>query len=234
MKFIISPSKTQKIKLNDTFDTSTPIFNKMAKTINTLLKKYDPLQLKSIFKVSDNIALMTYNNIQSFDTTKSGHAIFSYTGLVFKEIQANTLTYEQIRYLNDNLLILSAYYGVLKPLDLIKPYRLDYKTTIDDLDLASIWNDKINAYLDCDVIVNLASKEFSCRINKDMIHIEFKELRNNKFRVISTNAKMARGKLVHMIAKNKIDTTHDLKRLEVHGYNFNDQLSEKFNYVFTK
>jgi len=149
-------------------------------------------------------------------------------------MKVDELNEEQVNYLNDTLVILSAHYGALRPFDLIKNYRLDYKMQIPKLALKDIWDYRVNEYLGGEVIINLASSEFSSMIKGSKIDIEFKERRNGKYKVIGTYAKMARGRMINMIAKNMVESPEEIKGFSVLGYAYNEELSSDSRYVFTK
>lgn len=235
MKIIISPSKTQNVQYFSQYKSSQPVFYDTAQQINKIFKAFSINELKSIYKASDEIINETYSNIQNFDNANAGQAIFSYTGAVFNEIKPLDMTDSQIEYLNANLIILSAQYGILRPYDMIKAYRLDYFTKIPDIDLKIIWKDKINEYIKDDkIIINLASKEFSSLIDKDMIDIEFKEKRNGKYVVVGTYAKKARGKMVNLLAENNISDINEIKKLAINDYKYNIELSDNSKFVFIK
>lgn len=234
MKIIVSPSKTQMIKMDSRFGAAIPEFAEQAENINTKLKKLNKKQLKKMYKASDKIVDEAHNSIHEFAGADEGQAIFSYTGAVFNNMAVDELNDEQVKYLNDTLVILSAHYGVLKPFDLIKNYRLDYKMQVLNMNLKDIWQDKVNDYLEGEVTINLASAEFSNMIKTKKIDIEFKELRDGKYKIIGTYAKMARGRMINMIAKNMTADAQDIKRFSVMGYEYNEELSNEKKYVFTK
>lgn len=234
MKIIVSPSKTQNISYDNRFDSYSPMFCNEADKINSVLKNFDKETLKSIYNSSDQIVNTTYENIQNYSDAELGQAIFSYTGFVYKQLNANELSKEELLFLNKHLLILSAHYGILRPLDSIRSYRLDYNMTIPNINLKDFWSAKINDHIKNETIINLASNEFSSIIKKNMLDIEFKEKKNGKYKVAATYAKMARGNMIKQIAQNKITDTYKLKDLDVLGYCYNNDLSSENNYVFTK
>ncbi|WP_375326291.1 YaaA family protein [Candidatus Tisiphia endosymbiont of Nemotelus uliginosus] len=155
-------------------------------------------------KMSDKIAELNYERFQNFDNQVSKQAVLAYTGDVYQNIDKQNFTQEQINFSQDHLLIISGLYGVLKPLDLIKPYRLEMSVTLPDLEkLANFWQDQVTTYINqilvthsSKYLINLASNEYAIAINQHnlqypIINIHFKEERNNKLQVIGINAKKA-------------------------------------------
>ena len=135
-----------------------------------------------------------------------------------------------------HLVILSALYGVLTPLTGIKPYRLDMTMSISKKNsLYEFWQESINEYIEEEeMIINLASKEFSKMIKKPLINIEFFEEKNEKLVQISTNSKKARGEMVKCIVKTKAEKLDDIRKISFDGYKFNKKLSKENILVFVK
>ena len=196
-------------------------------------------------KVNKEIAFKTFANIKDFKISKNrGHALKCYDGLVFKNIGVEDFDYDDINFANNHLRILSGFYGILKPLTSIQPYRLEMgcKIEIDNYkNLYKFWQDKIynNIISLNEPIINLASKEYSKTITpylKDsdkFINIDFLMFKNGKYKAVATSAKMARGQMTRYIIKNKITNIELLKDFYYDVYQYNQHLSNETNFVFT-
>jgi len=184
-----------------------------------------------------------------FTPENSKQAILAFNGDVYQGLNATTLSKENFETAQSKLRILSGLYGVLKPFDLIQPYRLEMGTKLKyfkSKDLYSFWNPlitkKINeavSHSGNKVLVNLASNEYFKSIDKKKLKAEivtpdFKELKNGKYAMISFFAKRARGLMTRFIIENNISDPADLLAFDVEGYSFNSRLSKQDNPVFTR
>lgn len=242
---ILSPAKNIDLKSFENFSFEKPLFYDEAKIIHRHLYNLEPVDIESIMKVNNKIAFNTFCNIKDFNIDKDkAHALNSYDGLVFKNINTKDFIEEDVSFANKHLRILSGLYGVLTPLTSIQPYRLEMgcKLSIDDKkDLYKFWKDKIyqELYKNNDTIINLASKEYSKTItpfltSKDkFINIDFLVFKNGKYKTVATLAKMARGQMVRYIIKNKIDNIESLKDFYFDIFSFNEHLSNETNLIFT-
>lgn len=235
MKILLSPSKTQ--------DFSNPLgigqdklkYEDVSNQIYNHLKKLDLDDILSAYKVSEKLALEVQCMIKSYEDSQSSEAISAYTGSVYREIKVNDYSEIELKFLQNHVRILSSFYGVLKPLDLIKAYRLDMKTKLKELDIKKIWKDLYSdEFKDEDLIINLASKEFSSIINADFINIDFKDYNGDKYIVKGTYAKIARGKMVNEIVKSAFESIDEIKKIVVDNYKYNESVSTKDNLVFTR
>ncbi|WP_250277348.1 peroxide stress protein YaaA [[Clostridium] colinum] len=245
MVIILSPAKNIKIRNFEGFDFEEPIFYKETKQIYNNLNTLEPHNIESIMKVNKEIAFKTFINIKDFNIDKKqGHALKSYDGLVFKNIEVEKFNNEDITFANEHLRILSGFYGVLKPLTYIQPYRLEMgcKISIDNAkNLYEFWEDKIYKKISSinEPIVNLASKEYSKTITPFLkstdkfINIDFFIFKNGKYRTVATSAKMARGQMTKFIIKNKINDIEKIKDFYYNEYQYNKNLSNDNNFVFT-
>lgn len=198
MMIIFSPTKTLK-KTENKYECTTPQHLDIASEID-----------------------MMYNVIKS----DSNQALFFYNGISFKYLDVTTLNDNNINYLNNHLIILSALYGMLKPLDLINEYRLDFTNK----QLYEYWN----LYID-DVVINLASLEYSKMVKcKKVINIEFKEYKNNKLTVSGTYNKMLRGLMLRYLTVNNIEDINLIKEFNELEYSYNEELSKGNTLVFCK
>lgn len=236
MKIIISPSKTQKITKIMGFDFKSAIYKDKTDYLVNLMKKFKKEEIKKIMKTSDKLTNEIYNNYKAFLDEKLGHAAASYTGIAFRSLDIKEFSKKEVEYMEKHLVILSALYGVLTPLTGIKPYRLDMTMSISKKNsLYEFWQESINEYFEEEeMIINLASKEFSKMIKKPLINIEFFEEKNEKLVQISTNSKKARGEMVKCIVKTKAEKLDDIRRISFDGYKFNKKLSKENVLVFVK
>jgi hypothetical protein len=172
-------------------------------------------------------------------------AILSYEGIAFQYMAPTVFEKDQMEYIQTHLRILSAFYGVLKPMDGITPYRLEMqaKASIEEKrDLYELWGDRIyrEVTMDSEVIINLASKEYSRCVEKyikpedTFITVNFGEMDNGRFVTKATYAKMARGEMVRYMAENKIEEPEKIKSFDRLGYVFREDMSDRTNYFFER
>lgn len=248
MKIIISPAKkltTEKITIKK---CSAIQFSDEAKYLVDQLKNYEVNEIKQLMGLSDNLAQLNYERFQQWDlnSDKVNPAIYMFQGDVFQGLKAETLTTNEIEFAQEHLRILSGLYGLLKPLDLVFPYRLEMGTKVKTKagkNLYEFWDDKLSKALisemkDNDVLVNLASNEYSKvlqleKFQQPIITPIFKDYKNGNLKVISFFAKKARGEMCNFIIKNKITNTEGLKLFQNLGYKFTEE-TEKGEFLFTR
>lgn len=230
----------------DTFETSSPKFLEQTKIIKQKLQNLSDEQLQKIWKCSDSIAKTNIQRLQTmnFDTATTP-AILAYEGLQYKHMGASVFSTDEFAYLDRHLRILSGFYGILKPLDGVVPYRLELQAKLEvggSKDLYAFWGDKIANELlsQSDTIINLASKEYSKAItpylnqNTKFITCTFAELKNEKLIEKGTMCKMARGEMVRFMAQNNVESLDGVKAFDVMGYKFSESYSNENNLVFIK
>ena len=237
-------------KVFDVKNTSTPEFEVDAKLLASKMKGYDIEELKKLLKVSPALAKSTFERYSIFDNTDTPQlpAILAYTGSVFKEIRTADFTQDTFDFAQQSLRIISVLYGLLRPLDNIKAYRMEYSLKLDMIggDLYKFWNPKLTLRLIDDIkksgglLVNLASLDvlpaLDVKLLKESVTIitpEVKSLKNGKYEVVRTYAKMFRGAMTHYILKNKISDPKQLHGFEFRGCKFNSVLSTNYNYIYT-
>ena len=249
MKIILSPTKTMS-NSNSKVDkslSSSPVFLKEAIKINSLLRSFPKLEIKKTMKLSESLSNQTYDYIHLWnlpDSLKS-HSVHTYQGTAFKSLSPEDWDSESINFAQENLLILSGLYGVLKPYDVIDKYRLEMNQkfiVINDFkNLHKFWEDKITNYFNQfnknETIINLASKEYFDVINFDkirsqIINCTFYERSNDKLKIIGNYAKSARGKMAKFIIENQLDNIKDLKNFNEMNYMFSNDISTQTNFVF--
>lgn len=244
MKIIISPAKKM-IDTSDSFVPSTkPCFLHDAKTIFNTIKKLNREELKTVLKCNDQLVDLNYDRYATNKLEKANMmALVTYQGLQYQEMAPHVFSDDAWQYVNEHLVILSGLYGYLKPTDAVVPYRLEMQAKIkikNHHNLYDFWGDKIAKELlrDNDVIINLASKEYSDVIEpycKDrMITIVFGELINDKIKIKGTLAKMARGAMVRYMAEHNITQVDDMKHFNLYGFAYSKQHSSKNEIVFIK
>ena len=252
MKIIISPAKSLDFESKVPTDLYTqPRFLEKSEKLNHKLKTLSKKKLSELMKISDDLSALNYDRNQTWETpfTKENakQAIYSFTGAVFQGIDVNTFTDEKIPVLQERLRILSGLYGLLKPLDLIQPYRLEMGTRLkvgktENLykfwknELANSLNDELE---DGELLVNLASTEYFKALPKKVLKVPmitpvFKDFKNGEYKTIMTYAKIARGLMVRYIILNDITTIDGLKGFNIDKYRFSEDLSSGNDLVFTR
>jgi hypothetical protein len=254
MLIIISPAKTldyeSPISVHGHSDISFP---KESKQLITNLKKLKVEEIEKLMNVSHKIALLNYDRFAQwklpFNETESRQALFAFKGEVYNGLDAYSLSQKDCDNAQNHLRILSGLYGVLRPYDLILPYRLEMGTKLETTKftgLYAFWGDKIRKNLQqaldasgSQVLVNLASAEYykAAQLNKlkaDIITPSFKEGRDDGYKMITIYAKKARGLMSRYIIQNQIEKAEDLKHFDLEGYFYNDELSNDKEYIFTR
>lgn len=249
MLILLSPAKT--------IDESPAVFEhytqpkllEQSQQLIDVLRQKSIDDIKTLMGISDKLAIENVGRYQSYSTPfsleTSKQAIFAFKGGVYQGLDIDTFSDDDLLHSQEVLRILSGLYGVLSPLDLMFPYRLEMGTKLDvatHKNLYQFWGntitDKLNE-LASPIIVNLASIEYFKSVNKkelngQLIQIDFKENRNGKYKVIAFNAKKARGAMAGQIIKNRLTSVEQLKELTPLDYTYNIDLSTDTHLVFTK
>lgn len=231
MKIIISPAKVQNGQLIFNYEFKPINFEPETHMLNNCLKDYSKNDISKLMKIKNKLLDSTYEAIQN-DFARN-HAINLYNGIVYKEICTNLYDPIQLEYMNNHLRILSALYGVLEPLTGIKPYRLDMTMKPNQINLYEYWKPSITEYFKDELIINLASVEYSKMLNLPMINIHFKERIDDAYKIVTVRAKKARGLMVDYLITHTISDLEDIKSFSEADYQFNENLSDDMNYVFT-
>jgi len=254
MLLIISPAKkldfdsiaqTEKFTQADFLDDSQEL-------INTLLP-YTVGDLEKLMKLSRNLAELNYQRYRDwqlpFNPQNAKQAISTFKGDVYHGLNIESFNDEQLDFAQQHLRILSGLYGLLRPLDLMQPYRLEMGTRLENQrgkNLYEFWQDKITIAINKQLkqsgsshLINLASNEyFKSVIPKQVIAPiitpVFKELKNDQYKIISLLAKRARGMMSAYILKNQLNNVEDIKQFADAGYKYNETLSTEFEWVFTR
>jgi len=236
MKIIVAPSKTQQYERRISNKNSKPKFQQESLELRKILKSKEIDEIARIMKIKgkklEEVLKIYETSVEELD---KACAIEAYTGFVFKELNLEGYSQEQLAYMEDKIRILSALYGVVKPFDSISPYRLDMTMKICDQSLYSFWTEKISQeFSEEELIVNLASKEFSKLVKRPMLTIDFKVIKDGKLKTIGTYAKKARGMMLHYLICNRVEEISKIKQFNKEGYYFSEEHSEKNNWVFIK
>lgn len=254
MLIVISPAKLLDYKTPPTTDSFTiPEMLSDSEELLHELRKMNASQLASLTGTSITLGQLNYERFQMwhqpFSLENAKQAVLAFNGEVFRGLEAKSLPETQLLKLQNKLRIISGLHGVLKPLDLIQPYRLgmrDKLKTPQSENLYDFWGDKITAKINMaitesgsKILVNLASNEYFKSINKkevvgEIVTPEFKNMKNGKYKVIVVYAKKARGLMTRFIFENNIDNAEDLQAFDIDGYVFNPRLSKPQNPVFTR
>lgn len=252
MKIVISPAKSLDFQTKvPTAKFTQGIFLNEAKKLNKVLKKESPKELSELMKISPKLAELNWERNQNwqlpFSLENAKQAVFAFKGDVYLGLDAYSLLPEQIIQLQNKLRILSGQYGLLKPLDLIQPYRLEMGAKLKvgkAQNVYQFWENKITKELnnemeDDELFINLASNEYFKSINTKLLKAPvvtpiFKDYKNEKLKIISFFAKKARGLMVRYIIDYNIEKTEDLKGFNYEGYAFDANLSSESELVFTR
>ena len=246
LKIVISPAK--KMNITDEFpcNATVPVFSDRADVLHGILKNKNIQELKTLWKCSDKLADENFERIKSMNLKDNlTPAILTYEGIVFQHI-VPALSYDKnIKYLQENLRILSGLYGVLKALDGITLYRLEMQSKLkvnEFKNLYDFWGIKLYKEIsdESKTIINLASKEYSKCIEKFLskddkfITCSFVEMSGEKLVVKGTYSKMARGEMVRFMAENNIENPVEIQKFDRLGYSFRSDLSSDSEYVFER
>ncbi len=252
MKILISPAKSMDFETKAPVESYTePVFLDQAERLSKVLKKKSARSLSKLMSISDALGKLNYERNQNwhlpFTAENAKQAVYSFTGEVYRGLDATTLPADMLGDLQDELRILSGQYGLLKPFDLIQPYRLEMGTKLkvgSKNNLYEFWGDKITNELndemeEGELLVNLASNEYfkAVKVKKlkgRLITPVFKDFKNGKLMSIMTFAKHARGQMVRYIIENRCRTEEDIKGFNLGGYAFAEELSSDGELVFTR
>ena len=254
MIVLLSPAKTLDYSKDFDVQHTAPAFLSDSAKLIKELKVKEPKDIASLMGLSDKLAALNFDRYQSWSASKtmgndSKPALFVFQGDVYQGLQAGTFNKKDITFAQKHLRILSGLYGELRPLDVIKPYRLEMGTrlpTAKGKNLYEFWGTKVQENIlkelkanKSDLIVNLASKEYFTVVGSlpesvDVVSPVFKDFKNGEYKLISFYAKKARGYMSHWIIKNKITKSEDLKNFDAEGYKYSKKLSAESEPVFLR
>lgn len=253
MIIIMSPAKLQN------FDTpapvkesTTPLYPKEAKMLYKSLEALSASDISSLMSINPQLAHNVYQYIHAFplSRTPQKQAIFAYNGIAYQGLDAQSFTKEDMDFAQNHLVHISGLYGILRPLDLIKPYRLEMQISVVNnkgKNLYDFWSDTISKNLakkmkaDDNTLINLASKEYAKAVNQKLLPKDskiitpiFKQHTDKGYKQIVVYAKKARGMMTRFIIQNKLTDIEHLKAFDTEGYTYAPQLSDGREWVFVR
>lgn len=254
MLFVISPAKSlDQSPASLSLKESQSDFLDQSQILVNQLKDYGPVDIANLMGLSDKLSELNYQRYQDWQLPMSEEharpAGFLFKGDVYQGLDIRSLNEQQVSYLQTHLGILSGLYGIVRPMDVILPYRLEMSTGLENergKNLYQFWGsritDWINAHLDAktgNVLVNLASNEYFKAVDRKkldatIITPQFKDWKNGQYKMISFYAKKARGLMVRYAAVEQIEQVEGLKHFDYEGYNFAPELSSETDWVFTR
>ena len=252
MKILLSPAKSLDFKSKLPTERSSIIcFEKEAEYLNSILKSKSPSELSNLMSISSKIAALNYERNHSwslpFTNTNARQAVYAFSGDVYRGLDAYSIDDSRIDFLQNSVRIISGLYGLIKPLDLIQPYRLEMGTKLafdSNKNLYDYWRKKItkqiNSELESDEpVLNLASNEYFKAVDNKVIKADvysanFKQLKNGDYKTIAIFSKKARGLMTRFIVDNKINDVNDIKSFDYDGYMYHENLSSSKNLIFTR
>ncbi|MCF2554040.1 peroxide stress protein YaaA [Faecalicatena contorta] len=244
MKIIISPAKKMNTNTDMFSCKGTPVFLKDTEKLKEWIKTLTYEEVKALWGCNDKIAELNFRRFHEMDLHRNlTPALISYEGIQYQYMAPEVFDQSEWEYVQSHLRILSGFYGVLKPLDGVTPYRLEMqaKAQIEDKkNLYEFWGNRLYGEVrgDGETIVNLASKEYSKCIEKYLtsgdhyITCVFGERKGGKIIQKGTQAKMARGEMVRYMAAHHVENTEDLKQFHGLDYSFAEDESTETEYVF--
>ena len=253
MLMLLSPAKTLDFETPaPTTETSKPVLLREASTLAKLMKTKSEQDLAGMMKISPKLAALNHERFQTWTPARGAlkQSLFAFRGDVYQGLQADTFSTQDIRFAQKHLRMLSGLYGLLKPLDLIKPYRLEMGTRLGNqrgADLYDFWQvalaKKLLEDLDSQakpVVINLASNEYFKAVDVSALgHVQiinpvFKDTSNGRLKIISFFAKRARGAMANFVIKQRIKQPEKLKTFDTDGYQYQPDLSTETDWVFAR
>ncbi|WP_337843249.1 peroxide stress protein YaaA [Rheinheimera sp.] len=232
---------------------SQPALLAEAQALMPVCRDLSPQQLSSLMGISDKLAGLNAARFAQWSTPftpdNARQAVFAFNGDVYQGLQAQSLSREDLAFAQQHLRILSGLYGVLRPLDLMQPYRLEMGTSLANprgKNLYQFWGSRISEALNLqleqlqsDTLLNLASQEYFKAVDKKalkarVVNVEFKDFKNGQYKVISFYAKKARGLMARFVTEQRLTSVAGIKDFDVAGYRFSAEQSTPEQFVFTR
>ncbi|MBR5520862.1 MAG: peroxide stress protein YaaA [Oscillospiraceae bacterium] len=244
LKIIISPAKKMVTDPDSLECTGLPYFVDKAEYLKNILKSKNYAELKKLWACNDSIAELNCRRLDTMDLHRNiTPAILAYDGIAFKYMAPAVFDNDQFEYIQNHLFILSGFYGAVRPFDGVVPYRLEMQAklkTDDFKNLYDYWGNKIYDYVTtgCDVVINLASEEYSKVISKyitdkvKFVTVTFADLINGRLVEKGTKCKMARGEMVRYMAENHVEDADEIKYFNRLDYTYSPEHSTDTNIVF--
>ena len=252
IQFVISPAKSLDFEnQSPTTSQSEPSFIEDAQTVMQTLSGQSVDDLEKLMKISTKLAQLNVDRHMGWssnnDSGTAKQAVFAFNGDVYTGLDAASIDEKHHDYMQNHLRILSGLYGVLKPLDLIMPYRLEMgsKLAVEaHKNLYQFWGSKLAEFIETDlgkegVLLNLASNEYAKALQLNnfknrVITIHFKEFKNDTYKVIGFFAKKARGLMARYLIDHEVTDAEKVKDFNAEGYVFHEALSDSSNWIFTR
>lgn len=254
MLAVVSPAKKLDFEpLTRPIGYSDPTFPDETMELVKSARKLNRSALQRLMKLSDKLTDLNHQRFKAFtDTPQPDHvkqAVMAFAGDTYVGLDAASLNEDDLVYAQDHLRIISGLYGLLRPLDVIQPYRLEMGSRLKNprgADLYQFWGDQLANALDetvgkhrFPVIINVASNEYfkaakAKSVQARIITPIFKEIKNGEARTLGLFAKRARGSLARYMIQNRVEDPEGLKSFDLGGYQYRDDLSEENTWVFTR
>lgn len=250
---VVSPAKNLDFKSKYNVQTTQPRLMECTTELIDVMRMRTVDDVKDLMSISRQLAGLNVHRFKQFEvehtSENSQPSVFAFNGDVYQGLQAQTFDQEKLDFAQQHLRILSGLYGLLRPLDLIQPYRLEMGTKLafdDYKTLYQYWDNTILKLLledlqeqGDDIIVNLASVEYFKSVDKKevparVIDVEFKDLKNEKYKIVAFYAKKARGLMSRYIIENGISNPEDLKGFDYKGYYYDDSESTENKFAFKR
>lgn len=250
---VISPAKTLDYSGADYPDFTVPAVLNQSEALVNQLSTYDASELSKLMKISDKLADLNQQRYQDFETPftpeNAKQALLVFNGDVYRGIDVENYDSDDLAFAQDHLRILSGLYGILRPLDLMQPYRLEMGTKLKNergRNLYEFWGSQISELInealaeeETPYLVNLASNEYFKSVDlkalkAKVLNIAFKENKSGTYKVVAIHAKRARGMMVDFVIRNRIESLELMKGFDRDGYAFNAELSTDDEWVFCR
>ena len=244
MKIIIAPAKIMKIDRDSFPIQSKPQFLDKTRILERFLKSRSNEQLKDLWHASENVTKQSILQLENMNLDERlTPAILAFSGIQYQYMAPDLFTQPALDYIQKNLRILSGFYGMLRPFDGVCPYRLESNTKMvgfRDYSLYHFWGSDIaeNLFQEDNIVIDLASKQYTRLVKpylsqgRQLITVDFQELKNDKWKTVGVHAKMARGEMVRYIAEKQIKNPTDLQDFNDFEFQFEPDVSTKDHYVF--
>lgn len=251
MLLLLSPSKSLNLTNNiHVIEEGTrPFFFKESIIIVEELRKRSLLDLASILKVNLSLAKISFDNYANWDKLPELPALSIFNGNVYRALNISNFSIEDFSWAQDNLLILSGLFGVLRPLDFIKPHRLEIRSSIQILDsknLYTFWESFVTNFINNEIkkkqlkfLVNLSSNEYFdvidlTKVKTHIVNCVFQEYKVDRWKVVGVKAKTLRGLMARYIITNRLENLDDLKQFSYNGYIYDSSISNDACLFFRK
>lgn len=237
---ILSPAKNMRTASERALPVTEPRRREERTALYELLRDIPAYELESIMQISPTLALKVAADFAAWKPDGGQPAVLAYDGLAYKNLDADSLSDADLEYAQKHLRHLSALYGVLRPLDVIQPYRLEMGRRPKEQNLYTFWGSKLrdDLYAETDLVINLASNEYSKAVSKQLhkgdrfLTCEFLSERKGKLRCLATQAKMARGAMARYIIEQRVDSAEGLMDFKALDFTFEPSLSNERVYTY--